>query len=231
MRAVTKIATLMLTVWPAVAGDVTVYVHITKRLTKKAVAPLVYDLRGTAPAASAGTEPPINELDRTVVMLVGKNPAPAQPQTITIEQRNSRFEPDLAIVPVGSTVEFPNFDPIFHNVFSLSNAHQFDLGFYPKGKSKSEKFDRAGVVQVYCHIHANMYGAIVVTDSPWYGRPQAAETAVPGAGTVVLKGVPAGHYKAEAWHKIAGLYKADVDVPATGIVQVHIQVPLTEERK
>jgi hypothetical protein len=68
-----------------------------------------------------------------------------------------------------------------------------------------------------------MYAAIVVTDSPWYGRPSAG-------GTVVLKGVPPGHYKAEAWHRIAGLCRADVDVPPSGNAQVHIQVPLTEHK-
>jgi len=223
MRAVYKVAALMLLVGPAVAGDVTVYVHITRRLTKKAVAPMVYDLRGAAPVPAAEAELPINELERTVVMLIGKAPTPVRPETITIEQRNSRFEPDLAVVPVGSTAQFPNADPIFHNVFSLSGAQPFDLGFYAKGQSRTVKFDHAGVVQVYCHIHANMYAAIVVTDSPWYGRPAAD-------GTVVLKGVPPGHYKAEAWHKIAGLCKAEVDVPATGAAQVHIQVPLTERK-
>jgi plastocyanin len=223
MRAVYKLAALMLLVWPAAAGDVTVYIEITRRLTKKAVAPMVYDLRGAAPVPSNEPDLPINELDRTVVMLVGKTPAPARPETIAIEQRNSRFEPELAIVPVGSTAEFPNTDPIFHNVFSPSGTHQFDLGFYPKGQSKSVKLDRAGVVQVYCHIHANMYAAIVVTDSPWYGRPSSD-------GTVVLKGVPPGHYKAEAWHRIAGLCRADVDVPPSGNAQVHIQVPLTERK-
>jgi plastocyanin len=224
MRSVYKVAALMLLVWPAAAGDVTVFVHITKRLTKKSVAPMVYDLRGAAPTSAAGPELPINEMERTVVMLVGKTPAPAQPETITIEQRNGRFEPDLAVAPVGSTALFPNSDPIFHNVFSLSSASPFDLGFYPKGQSKSVKLDRAGVVQVYCHIHANMYAAIVVTDSPWYGRPTAD-------GTVILKGVPPGHYQAEAWHKIAGLCKAEVDVPPSGMAQVHIQVPLTERKQ
>jgi plastocyanin len=224
MRGVYKVAALTLLVWPAAAGDVTIYVHITRRLTKKVVAPMVYDLRGAASVAPPEAELPINEFDRTVVMLVGKTPAPAEPETISIAQRNSHFEPDLAVVPVGSTVEFPNSDPIFHNVFSLSRAQPFDLGFYPRSQSRSVKFDHAGVVQVYCHIHANMYAAIVVTDSPWYGRPGTD-------GTVVLKGVPAGHYRAEAWHKIAGLCKAEVDVPPNGVAQVHIQVPLTAERK
>lgn len=224
MRFVSRIAATALLVWPAFAGDVTVYVHITRRLSRRAPAPLVYDLRGVTPVPSGTADLPTNELDCTVVMLVGKSPAPVSPETITIEQRNSHFEPDLVVVPVGSTVQFPNSDPIFHNVFSLSSAHPFDLGFYPKGQSRSVKFEHAGVEQVYCHIHSNMYAAIVVTDSPWYGRPAPD-------GTVVLKGVPAGHYKAEAWHKIAGLYRADVDVPVSGSAQVHIQVPLTESKQ
>jgi plastocyanin len=224
MRAVYRVAAVMLSIWPALAGDVTVYVHITKRLTKKAVAPVVYDLRGTAPASHAEGDTPISEFDRTIVMLVGSKATPAPPQRITIEQRNSHFEPDLAVVPIGSSVEFPNADAIFHNVFSLSSVQSFDLGFYSKGQSRTVKFDKPGIIQVYCHIHANMYAAVVVTDTPWYGRPGED-------GTLVLKGVPAGHYVAEAWHKIAGLYKTDIDVPASGSAQVHIQVPLTVERK
>lgn len=224
MRAVSQIAALMLSVWPAVAGDVTLHIHITKRLTKKVVAPTVYDLRGTAPGVIPAAPDLLNELDRTVVMLSGKVPTPQNPQTITIEQRNSQFEPDLAVIPVGSTVEFPNDDPIFHNVFSLSHAKEFDLGYYPRSKSKSVKFDRAGIVQVYCHIHANMYAALVITDSPWYGKPGAD-------GTVSFQNVPAGHYRASAWHKVAGLYQAAIDVPATGNIQADIYVPLDTERR
>jgi plastocyanin len=214
----------MLSVWPAIAGDVTLHVHITRRLTKKTVAPTVYDLRGTAPLSTSADPELVSEFDRTVVMLSGKTPVPVEPQTITIEQRNNHFEPDLAVIPAGSTVRFPNSDPIFHNVFSLSRAQKFDLGFYPKGQSESVKFEHPGVVQIYCHIHANMYAAIVVTDSPWYGKPGAD-------GTITLKGVAAGHYRAEAWHKIAGLYRVELDVPATGKVQADIWVPLDAERR
>lgn len=167
MRAVCQIAALLLCVWPAGAGDVTVTVHITRRLTKKAVAPVVYDLRGSAPAP-AGAEPPINEFERTVVMLAGKSRVAPAPETITIEQRNSRFAPDLVVIPAGSTVSFPNSDPIFHNVFSLSRTKPFDLGFYKKGQSRPETFEHAGIVQVYCHIHPDMYAAIVVVENPWY---------------------------------------------------------------
>jgi plastocyanin len=224
MRAVNKFIALVLIVWPAAAGDVTVHVHITRRLTKKTLAPTVYDLRGAAPgSASAGPEL-LNEFDRSVVMLSGKTPIRVDPQTITIEQRNGHFDPDLAVIPAGSTVRFPNADPIFHNVFSLSHAQPFDLGFYAKSQSKSVTFERAGIVQVYCHIHANMYAAIVVTGSPWYGKPGAD-------GTISWKDVTAGHYRASVWHKIAGLYEAQVDVPETGRVQVDVWVPLDAERR
>ena len=224
MRAICRVAVLILAVWPADAGDITVQVKITRRLTKKSVAPAVYNLRGAAAASAAPQPELVNEFDRTVVMLTGKKPAPAEPQTITIEHRGGRFEPDLAVIPVGSTVWFPNADPIFHNVFSLSRSQQFDLGFYPQSKSKSVTFAHAGIVQVYCHIHANMYAAIVVTDSPWYGKPAAD-------GDISWSNVPAGHYRVSAWHKVAGLYQAEVDVPANGKVQVTIHVPLDSERR
>lgn len=226
MRAVCKVAALavLLAVSTAVAGDVTVYVKITRRLTKKSVAPTVYNLRGTAAASAAPQPELVNEFDHTLVILAGKGRTTAAPETITIEQRDSRFEPDLAVIPVGSTVRFPNADAIFHNVFSLSRAQQFDLGFYPKSQSRSVKFEHPGIVQVYCHIHANMYAAIVVTDSPWYGKPGVD-------GSVSWSNVPEGHYRVSAWHKVAGLYQGEVDVPANGTAQVTIHVPLDAERR
>jgi plastocyanin len=203
---------------PLVAGDIAGHALIVKRLTKKALPPAVYDLRGTAvPAASIDTEP-VNEFDRMVIILEGGKAAPKPVQTAVIEQRNGRFEPDLVVLPVGSTVQFPNADPIFHNVFSLSHAQSFDLGFFPKGQSRSVKFSREGIVQVYCHIHANMYAAIVVTSSPWYVRPSAD-------GDFSWSNVPAGHYRVVAWHKIAGTFHTEVDVPENGKAEVTIRVP------
>ena len=156
------------------------------------------------------------------MILEGLNAPPTAPVTAVIEQRNSRFEPDLLAIPIGSTVEFPNFDPIFHNVFSLSGAQQFDLGFYARTQSRSVKFNRKGVVQVYCHIHSNMSAAIVVTASPWYGKPE-------DDGTFSWSGIPAGHYRVVVWHKIAGQYSVEVDVPETGTAHVKIRVPVDVE--
>ena len=204
------------------AGDVAGRAVVTKRLTKKALIPTTYNLRGTpTPVAGTDTES-VNEFERMVVMLQGQTKTPKAPETLVLEQRNGRFDPDLVVVPVGSTVQFPNADPIFHNVFSLSRAHSFDLGFYPKGQSRSVKFTREGIIQVYCHIHANMYAAIVVTSNSFYVKPAAD-------GTFSWENVPAGHYRVIAWHKVAGNFQTELDVPESGTAEVTIRVPLDAE--
>jgi plastocyanin len=213
-----------MSVVPARAGDVSGQVVITKRLTKRTLAPIVYNLRGAAPATAAADTIPVNEFERTVVLLDhAKLPAPA-PVTAVISQRNSRFEPDLLVIPVGSTVQFPNFDPIFHSVFSLSSAQPFDLGFYAKSQSRSVKFSRPGIVQVYCHIQSQMYAGIVITDSPYSAKPAAD-------GSFFFANVPAGRYCLAAWHKIAGRYQVEIDVPETGTAVVKISVPLDVEQR
>ena len=79
--------------------------------------------------------------------------------------------PDLVVVPVGSTVSFPNMDPIFHNIYSLSKPRTFDLGSYDKGETRKVMFPKPGIVDVYCHLHPNMAATIVVTPNRWYARP------------------------------------------------------------
>ena len=204
---------------PAVAGEISGHTLVTRHLTKKALPPAVYDLRGAVAQAAIQDNAPVNEFDRMVIILEGAKSPSNAPQTAVIEQRNGRFEPDIVVIPVGSTVQFPNADPIFHNVFSLSRAQSFDLGFFPKGQSRSVKFTREGIVQVYCHIHANMYAAIVVTSSRWYGRPSAD-------GSFSWSNIPAGHYRVTVWHKIAGTFQTEVDVPESGRAEVTVRVPV-----
>lgn len=220
MSRLYTIACLLCVVLPASAGDVQGHAIITKRLTKKALSPIVYNLRGAVtPSSAPAQSDAANEYSRLVVMLEGGSERSKPPESLVIEQRNMRFEPDLVIVPVGSTVQFPNADPIFHNIFSLSKTQPFDLGFYPQGQNRTVKFNRKGIVQVYCHIHANMYAAVVVTSSPWYAKPSAD-------GSFSWSGVPAGHYKLIAWHKIAGLFKTEIDVPESGQVEAGIRIPI-----
>ena len=227
MKLVCSVSGLLLLALNAPAGDLHGRALITKRLSKRALPPIVYNLRGTAaPVAPRDTEP-VNEFDRMVVILEpekdGPKLAPKPPVTETLNQQGTRFEPDLVVVSTGSTVEFPNSDPIFHNVFSLSKAQPFDLGYYPQGQRRDVKFNIPGVVQVYCHIHANMYAAIVVTASPWYQKPSPD-------GSFSFSNVPAGRYRLTAWHNTAGLHKIKVEVPETGGVDVIIRVPVDAEQ-
>jgi plastocyanin len=220
MHRLYPVTGLLALVLPALAGDVVGHALITKRLTKKALSPIVYNLRGATPSPSSYPETErSSELDRLVIILEGGAARSKSPETVVIDQRNMRFEPDLVVVPVGSTAQFPNSDPIFHNIFSLSKTQPFDLGFYSQGQSRTVKFNHSGIVQVYCHIHANMYAAIVVTASPWYARPAAD-------GSFTWSNIPAGHYRIIAWHKIAGLFKTEIDVPESGKTEATIRIPI-----
>jgi len=227
MKLMYLVSGLLLLALHVLAGDVHGHALVTKRLSKKALSPIVYNLRGTAaPVAPRETEP-VNEFDRMVVILEagkdGPKLSPKPPATEMLIQQGARFQPEVIALPVGSTVEFPNSDPIFHNVFSLSKAQPFDLGYYPQGQSRTVKFNNPGVVQVYCHIHANMYAAIVVTASPWFQKPSPD-------GSFSFTGVPAGSYRLTAWHKIAGFFKINVEVPETGSADVTIRVPVDTEQ-
>jgi len=138
-----------------------------------------------------------------------------------IEQRERRFTPDLVVIPAGSSVSFPNFDPIFHNVFSLSKAKSFDLGNYSKGQTRTVNFLTAGMVAVYCHLHPNMAASIVVTPNQWATRAAAN-------GSFVLKDVAPGTYTVVAWHKAAGTFRQTVTVGPTGDAEVKFTLPYVE---
>lgn len=102
-------------------------------------------------------------------------------------QKNKTFTPHVLAIPVGSTVEFPNADPIFHNAFSNYNGQIFDIGLYPPGSTRSVKFKKAGVVRVFCNIHASMSAVIVVLASPWFATSDAD-------GSFEIEDVPEGSY-------------------------------------
>ncbi len=122
------------------------------------------------------------------------------------EMRSSskRFEPRVVAVSKSATVEFPNADPIYHNVFSVSGANRFDLGLYRSGSSKSKTFDEAGLVRVYCNIHPQMVGFVMVVDSDF--------VAVTGPdGAFRFDNVPAGPHVVRAWNEGG----AEVSVPVT----------------
>jgi hypothetical protein len=127
----------------------------------------------------------------------------------------------MVVIPVGSSVSFPNFDPIFHNVFSLSKAKSFDLGNYPKGQTRAVMFPAAGVVAVYCHLHSNMAATVVVTPNRWAVRADAN-------GAFDLKDIPPGTYTVVAWHKTAGTFRKAVTIGERGDVEISFTLPYVE---
>lgn len=145
-------------------------------------------------------------------------------QKASIEQKDRRFAPDLVVIPAGSTVAFPNFDPVFHNVFSLSKAKGFDLGNYPKGQSRTVTFKSAGIVAVYCHLHPNMAATIVVTPTQWATR-------VDRDGDFKLENVPPGTYTVVAWHKAAGTFKKTVTIGEGRDAEVRFTLPYVDPPK
>ena len=109
-------------------------------------------------------------------------------------QQGKQFLPGVLVVPVGTSVHFPNRDSVRHHVYSFSPAKKFELKLYTGTPANPVVFERAGVVTLGCNIHDRMVGWIVVVDTPYYA--QAAE----GAAQVQINGVPAGNYKLRVWH-------------------------------
>jgi plastocyanin len=150
----------------------------------------------------AGARPPGGEATehderRNVVVYVERvpsGPASAPAERAVLRQHRERFTPHVLPVLRGSTVDFPNDDVLFHNVFSLSRAKEFDLGRYPQGASRSVTFDRAGVVQVFCHIHSDMSAVVLVLDNPHFAVPD-------GEGRYSIPDLPPGDYTLVAWHE------------------------------
>lgn len=151
---------------------------------------------GKGSANSRGAVPP------TVVWLT---PVPGSdfhldPPTVInahLVQRNKTFEPHLLVIPAGSTVEFPNRDPFFHNVFSLFEGKRFDLGLYEAGTSRTVRFDRPGISYIFCNIHPEMSAVIITMSTPLYA------TANPD-GQVGIADVPYGRYTLHIWSESMG---------------------------
>jgi len=148
-------------------------------------------LEGGANATSAAS---------TVVWLmpVGATAAsiPLPPMHAVLAQKNKAFEPHMLVVTRGSTVDFPNRDPWFHNVFSLFNGKRFDLGLYEAGTSRTVHFDREGVSFIFCNIHPEMSAVVVVLGSPYFATTNKT-------GEFNIADVPAGNYMLHLWNESA----------------------------
>lgn len=174
-----------------------------------------YPARTVTPAALASS----SEV-RHVVVFLRNATAQAVPATRReVVQRNEQFIPRVVAVPVGSEVTFPNDDPFYHNVFSLSRARSFNLGRYPKGQTRTVRFDKPGIVKVFCDIHSHMTATVMVFDHPWFAVPDEN-------GNFELPGVPAGAREITAWHERLGDTTIPVQVEPGRATSVSFVLPV-----
>ena len=153
---------------------------------------------------------PSPDLGSAVIYLEGAGPT-STAATFDITINDKVYRPRVIVVPAGSTVRFPNTDPFDHNVFSASEANQFDLGLYGRGESKGHTFTRPGLVRVYCNVHPKMVAYVVVTGNRYYAQPGVD-------GSFTIENVAPGRYRMHVWHeRIAAEIVKDVIVGAAGL--------------
>lgn len=165
-----------------------------------------------------GQRPVINE---TVVWLepaaTVKGPRKPAPVTVQMITRGKALIPHVMAIPVGSTVNFPNEDPISHNLFSLSSPNQFDAGLYRAGAGKSHTFAAPGVVNVYCNVHPSMSAVIHVLNTPY-------STFADTNGNFSFADVPAGRYDVVAWNEMGGMVRTTCDVGTNGVAALPLTI-------
>ncbi|MEO8256264.1 MAG: carboxypeptidase regulatory-like domain-containing protein [Acidobacteriota bacterium] len=145
-----------------------------------------FDLVGTT-RVGARVEP------NAVVWLEAAAAPGRETRKVVLDQRNLTFSPHVLAVRAGATVEFPNRDRVFHNVFSFHDGKRFDLGMYPVGASRDVTFGTPGVSRIFCNIHPNMAAYVIAVDSGYFAASDAS-------GRFQIAAVPAGTYVYHAWH-------------------------------
>jgi plastocyanin len=120
--------------------------------------------------------------------------AHAKTKRPVLVQKDKSFAPHLLVVEVGSSVDFPNRDPFFHNVFSLFDGKRFDLGLYEAGATNTARFDRVGVSFLFCNIHPQMSAVVVAVDTPYFGKSDRL-------GRININDVPEGRYELHVWYE------------------------------
>jgi plastocyanin len=200
------------------SGTITGRVRLTSRVHGTPLPSNVYQPRSVANHDAAA----IPEIKNVVIYLKGvkfKSTLPISHQEI--RQEHEAFVPRVVAVTRGSTIDFPNEDPFFHNVFSLSSASTFDLGRYPMGRQKSATLSNAGLVKVYCHIHSHMSASILVLDHPYFAMPDLN-------GSFTLPNVPAGTYTIVGWHERIGERTSTITVKPGASSPIDISLPVED---
>jgi len=164
-----------------------------------------------------GAAPHVEPESRRAVVYLEAAPRGAFEQTepgrAVMDQRNEMFVPHLLAITTGTVVDFPNSDRIYHNVFSLSKVARFDLGRYAVGRSKSIRFDRPGIVRVFCDIHSHMNAFILVFGHPFFALTDAE-------GRYRIERVPRGTYNVIAWQEGTASEPQAITVPDGGTTEL-----------
>ena len=158
-----------------------------------------------------------------VINIAEYSPRLPDPAPRRIVQKDATFEPHVLPVVVGTIVRWPNEDDIYHNVFSMTETQEFNLGFYKKDDAKPHEvpFDRLGRVDIFCAIHTNMHCIILVLPNPYFAVADAKRR-------FAIKDVPAGTYKLRAWHERLPSQVKEVVVPAQGEVKIDFVLGVAE---
>lgn len=147
----------------------------------------------------------------------GGKPGTEKP-VVVMDQNNEKFVPHVLPILVGTTVRFSNSDDVYHNVFSYSSTKSFNLGRYAKGKYRSIKFLKPGVVKVYCDIHTQMNAFILVLENPYFAT-------VDEDGNFLIKDIPPGTYTLKAWYGRWPEIEMQVEVKGSGATEVNFVFP------
>lgn len=140
---------------------------------------------------------------------------------LKVVQHDGAFEPHVLPIVVGTLVRWPNDDSIFHNVFSMTETQDFNLGYYKKEKVPEVRFDRLGRVDIFCAIHTNMHCIILVLPNPYFAMADRQRH-------FVIKNVPAGTYRLKAWHERLPVVSREIMVPAEGEVKLDLALGVVE---
>jgi plastocyanin len=199
----------------ATSGRLTGVVHLTAVTARSSAS--AYDRRSVGPRPKA-----LAEATNVIVFFEGlAAPAGMKPTPASIVQKDEQFVPHVVAITTGSNVEFPNQDPFFHNVFSLSKPATFDLGRFPPGSSRGRTFSRPGLVKVYCEIHSHMSAVARVFNHPWFTIPDAG-------GAFVINGVPPGEHTVVAWHERIGERRDKVVIRPGAATTISFTLPVLE---
>jgi plastocyanin len=166
---------------------------------------------------------PRPDSSNAVVWIEGPRGGADRARTLKMSQESKRFTPRVLVVPREGTVEFPNNDPVYHNVFSVSGSNRFDLGLYRSGASKSRSFADPGLVRVYCNIHPQMVGFLLVIDSGFSAITDRD-------GGFRFDGVPAGNWTLKAWHEEGDETSVPLSVPAAADAPLVVSIDTSSFR-